>query len=260
MTKIRIENITQQFALPGKRLLTALENINLEIEAGEFIAIIGESGCGKSTLLNLIAGLQKPHSGSVTVNGKNVDGPHHSRMMMFQQPCLLPWLTVEQNIAFGCKLRKDTSDYKSEVARFIRLIGLEGFEKVFPNALSAGMLQRVALARSLISRPEILLMDESFSDVDFFTRVRLLQLLQQLWKEFKLTVLLVTHDVSEALILAQRIILVGDRPGVIKHEFPIDLPYPRDPRDTLIHQKKNHILDVFKRLTPTFEINGNGAN
>ncbi len=249
MNKICIENVTQRFPLPGKKELIALENIALSIENGAFIALIGESGCGKSTLLNLIAGLMSPYSGRVLVNGEVVTEPHHSRMMMFQQPCLLPWLTVEENIAFGCKLRGADDNLSEKVSDLIRLIGLEGFEKVSPDTLSVGMLPRAALARSSLGNPDILLMDEAFSDVDFFTRFNLLALLQDLWQSLNLTVILVTHDIDEALLLAQRIVLMGDRPGTIKHIFDIDIPYPRDVWDTKIHEKRFEILAEFKSLT-----------
>jgi len=251
MNKICIENLTQRFVMPRKKELTALHNINLTIKKNEFIAIIGESGCGKSTLLNIIGGLLKPVSGTVSVNGLPVTGPHHSRMMMFQQPCLLPWLTVEENIAFGCKLRKETEGLSDKVADFIKTIGLEGFGNVYPNALSAGMLQRVALARSLIGHPEILLMDEAFSDVDFFTRIRLLELLSHLWKKLDLTILLVTHDIDEALLLAERIILVGGRPGGIQGIFPITEPFPRDMGNPVLYAQKKEILNRFKPVTAT---------
>ncbi|MCP4213983.1 MAG: ABC transporter ATP-binding protein, partial [bacterium] len=243
MKRIELENISHRFALPDKKEVTAVESVNLTVREGEFLAIIGESGCGKSTLLNIIAGLLKPSSGNLLVDGEPISGPHHSRMMMFQQPCLLPWLTVEQNIAFGCKLRKEDKKLYENVSQLIDTIGLKGFEKAYPNALSAGMLQRTALARSLIGNPEILLMDESFSDVDFFTRVTLLELVTRLWKKLGLTAILVTHDIEEALLLAQRIILLGDRPGTIKHTFQVDLPYPRSVRNPELYKKKTDILD-----------------
>ncbi len=248
MTKIQLENIRHCFPLPGKKTLTAVEGVNLTLRQGEFVAILGESGCGKSTLLNLVAGLLQPTSGRVLVNGAPVTEPHHSRMMMFQQPCLLPWLTVVENIAFGCRLRGECDTLGARVTEFVRIMGLEGFEHVYPSALSAGMLQRTALARSLIGKPEILLMDEAFSDVDFFTRHRLLKLVLDLWKQLGLTIILVTHDIDEALLLAQRMVVMGDRPGAIKQVIDIEFPYPRDIRDPGMSGKKNDILDQFKDL------------
>jgi len=245
MTKIQIEKVSHKYVLPGKRQLTAITDINLNIAKGEFVAIIGESGCGKSTLLNLIAGLLMPATGSILVDGKTVTGPHFSRMMMFQKPSLLPWLTVEENIAFGCKIRKKKENLRENVNRFIRLMGLAGFEKVYPDALSVGMLQRAALALSLIGEPEILLLDECFSDIDVFTRSRLLNLLLDLWKQLELTVVHVTHDIEEALLMSQRIAVLAEHPGTIKHIFDIQLPYPRNSHQKELNNIKNEILEKF---------------
>ena len=245
MTKINIEHVTHIYALPGKRQLTAIKDIDLRIEKGEFVAIIGESGCGKSTLLNLVAGLLTPGSGVVRVDDKPVNGPHYSRMMMFQKPSLLPWLTVEENIAFGCKIRGEKQNLREKVSRFIDLMGLSGFEKVYPNALSVGMLQRGALALALIGDPEILLLDECFSDIDVFTRGRLLNLLLDLWRQLELTVIHVTHDIEEALQMAQRVVVLAEHPGKIKHIFSVDLPYPRNPLDQKLDSIKKDILENF---------------
>jgi ABC-type nitrate/sulfonate/bicarbonate transport system ATPase subunit len=247
MTNINVEKITHRFVLPDKREFTAIEDFNLQVKKGEFIVVIGESGCGKSTLLNLIAGLLQPTSGHILVNGKPVKGPHFSRMMMFQRPCLLPWLTVEENIAFGCKIRgeRNGSTLQDKVADLIRQMGLQGFEKVYPDGLSAGMLQRTALARSLIGRPEILLLDECFSEIDVFTRSRLLQMVIDVWRKLNLSVLHVTHDIEEGLLLGQRVVLMGGRPGTVKHIFDIDLPYPRQEHDPKLIQIQKEILEIF---------------
>ncbi len=245
MNKICIEHVTQLFSLPGKKELTALQNIDLYVKQGELIAIIGRSGCGKTTLLNLLAGLLKPSSGVITVSGQPVTGPHYSRMMMFRQPCMLPWLTVEGNIAFGCKIRGEKEALAEKVTRYIDLMGLTGFEKVYPDGLSAGMMQRVAMARCVIGEPEILLMDESFSDVDIFTRATLYKLILDLWQRLGLTIILVTHDIDEALLLGQRTILMGDRPGRIIHIFDTPLPYPRNLEDASLIAQKKEILEHF---------------
>jgi NitT/TauT family transport system ATP-binding protein len=245
MAMIHIENVTHTYALPGKNELTALREIDLSLEKGEFVAVIGESGCGKSTLLNLVAGLLVPSSGVVRVKGEPVTAPHYSRMMMFQKPSLLPWLTVAENIAFGCKLRGEKIGLREKVERFIDLMGLSGFAKVFPGALSMGMLQRAALALSLIGEPEILLLDECFSNIDVFNRDKLLQLVISVWQQLRLTVLHVTHDIEEALLMGQRIVVMGERPGKIKHIFPIALPYPRNPLDMELNRIKEEILEGF---------------
>jgi len=246
MIKIDLENISHRFNLPGRKELTAIKDINLQVEAGEMVAIIGESGCGKTTLLNLVAGLIKPASGVVRIDNQRITGPHYSRVMMFQQPCVLPWLNVEENIAFGCILRGEKMPALGEkVDHYIRQIGLKGFEKAYPHNLSAGMLQRVALGRSLITEPEILLMDESFSDVDVFTRTNLRFLVLELWQELNLTILVVTHDIDEALLLGQRVILMGDRPGRIIHTFYLPLDFPRDPYDPHLQALKKEIMEYF---------------
>lgn len=245
MNKICINHVTQLFSLPDKKELIALNDTNLCLDQGELVVIIGRSGCGKTTLLNLLAGLLKPSSGSITVDGLAITSPHYSRMMMFRQPCLLPWLTVAENIAFGCKLRGEKEKLKEKVNHYIDMMGLTGFETVFPNGLSAGMMQRVTMARCLIGEPEILLMDESFSDVDILTRATLYQLILDLWQRLGLTILLVTHDIEEALLLGQRIVLMGDRPGRILNTFHVPLPYPRHIDDSNLLTLKREILENF---------------
>jgi len=245
MTKITIENISHQFAIPGKTGLTAIQDINLNIEKGEMVALIGESGCGKTTLLSIIAGLVTASIGTVRVDGELVTKPHYSRGMMFQYPCLLPWLTVAENIAFGCNLRGEKKGLDEKVNHFIELIGLKGFENTFPSGLSDGMRQRTSLARALIGEPEILLLDECFSDIDVSTRERLLKLVLDLWQKLGLTIVLVTHDIEEALILSQRIVLLGSRPGRIQHIFNVNLPYPRNIDDPALISMKKEIVEKF---------------
>ncbi|MGE5341139.1 MAG: ABC transporter ATP-binding protein [Candidatus Omnitrophota bacterium] len=245
MSKITLHDITHRFAAPGKKNWTAIDGIHLHVEKGEMVVIIGESGCGKTTLLNIIAGLLQPTSGSVRINGQPVTGPHYSRVMMFQQPCLLPWLTVDENIAFGCRIRGEKENLNEKVLRLIAWMGLSGFEKSYPASLSDGMRQRVALARSLIGEPEILLLDESFSDIDVLTRSKLLTLVLEMWQKLELSIVHVTHDIEEALLLGQRIALMGDRPGRIKHVFEINLPYPRDIHDPELLARKKEILEAF---------------
>lgn len=243
--KICVEEVTHRFTLPGNRELTAIEDTNLCIDKGEIVVLIGQSGCGKTTLLNLMAGLLQPSQGNITINGRKVDGPDSSRMVMFQQPCVLPWLNVEENISFGCNLRGEKEGLAEKVMDFIHLIGLDGFEKVYPSGLSGGMMQRVALARSLIGEPDVLLMDEAFSDVDFLTRAKLYDLLLQLWLDSGFTMVLVTHDIEEAMVLGQRIVLMGSRPGRILKVFKNPLPYPRSILDKGMTEIKHDILGHF---------------
>lgn len=245
MTKISVSQVTHRFAMPGRKELTAIEAIDLQIEKGEMIAIIGDSGCGKSTLLNIIAGLIKPTAGKVLVDGKSIDGPHYSRGMMFQYPCLLPWLTVRENITFGCRLRGEKEGLNEKAARLIETIGLTGFDGAYPDDLSEGMRQRTSLARSLIGEPEILLLDECFSDIDISTRERLLKLVLDLWQKLELTIVHVTHDIEEALLLSKRIVLMGSRPGRIKYIFNIDIQYPRSIDDPRLITLKKEITERF---------------
>ncbi len=242
---ITIENVTHVFDLPGKQQLTALRDTSFSVKKGEFVVVIGESGCGKSTLLNLIAGLLSPSKGQITVDGKSVSGPHYSRMMMFQQPCLLPWLTVFQNISFGCSLRGKKPDMETRVTEYIGLMGLTGFENAFPSALSAGMKQRVALARALIGEPRILLLDECFSEIDVATRAKLLKLVMELWQKLGLTIIHVTHDIEEGLLMGQRVILLSERPGSVKHIFDVPLPFPRTGNEPELLTIKNNIMERF---------------
>lgn len=242
---ITVDNISHIYALPGKRELMALQDTSFTVQKGELVVIIGESGCGKSTLLNLIAGLFTPTMGKLSMNGDPITGPHHSRMMMFQQPCLLPWLTVAENIAFGCNLRGQKEGLDKTVNEFIELMGLSGFEKTFPSALSAGMKQRVALARALIGEPQVLLLDECFSEIDVATRAKLLKLVLELWKKLELSIIHVTHDIDEGLLLGQRIILISERPGRVKHIFDVPLPLPRTGNEPELVDIKNDILEKF---------------
>ncbi len=243
---IHIENVKKAFPLPGGNELTALEDISLTIEVGDFIVVLGESGCGKSTLLNLVAGLQHPSVGDIRMNGERVTGPHPTRSLLFQQPSLLPWLNVAQNIVFGCKLRGDTENLQCRTSQLIEIMGLEGFERTYPAELSMGMAQRVCLARSLIGHPEVLLLDEPFAFLDTFNRTHLQQELTDFWQIENFTTIFVTHDIDEAILLGNRIIILGGRPSHIIETFDIDLPYPRDISNPAFFQCRSRIFKSFK--------------
>jgi len=225
---IQLKNIEKSFHLPGRQKLKVLVDISLTVPHGSFTVILGESGSGKSTLLNLIAGLSKPSVGQVIANDQNITGPDPSRSMIFQTPSLLPWLTVEENISFGCRLRGDTSNLSQRVNELIAMTGLQGFEKSHPTELSLGMAQRVSLARALIGKAKILLMDEPFGSLDSINRTRLQSELINIWQRIGYTGILVTHDIEEAVAMAQQIVLLGGRPSSIQKIIDIDLPYPRD--------------------------------
>jgi NitT/TauT family transport system ATP-binding protein len=223
---IRIDQVTKSY--PARRhaaAVTALERLSLEIRDQEFVVAVGPSGCGKTTLLNLLAGFEAPTSGKITFDGKELPRPNAERAVVFQQATLYPWLNVRDNIALGLKL-KNARD-QERVDYFIDVMGLRGFEKHPPYQLSGGMQQRVAIARALIVSPKILLMDEPFGALDAQTRNDMQSFLLDLWQTVQSTVFFITHDVEEAILLADRVIVMSARPGRIAAEFPITLPRPR---------------------------------
>jgi NitT/TauT family transport system ATP-binding protein len=207
---------------------TALEKVDLSVEDGEFLCLLGDSGCGKSTLLEIIAGFEKPTDGNVRVDGEFVEGPSYRRGFVFQQFSLLPWLTVERNISLGLDIRRIEKGRKAKVAELIQLMGLKGFEQHTPSQLSGGMAQRVAIARALVNEPDLLLLDEPFGALDSFTRKRLQGELVRLWQQKRFTAIFVTHDIDEAVFLATRIALMTPRPGKIAALFNLPLQHPRD--------------------------------
>jgi NitT/TauT family transport system ATP-binding protein len=228
--KLSVENLSKSYAVKGDRHLTVLQNINLEIFPREFICLVGASGCGKSTLLNIIAGLTPPSSGAVFVDGRSVTGkPGSDRGMVFQGYTLYPWLTVAQNIAFGLQFQKmSKSDQRDKVSYFLNVVGLEKFANSYPKQLSGGMKQRVAIARALANEPAVLLMDEPFGALDAQTKEQMQEFLLELWSKTHVTVMMITHDVEEAIYLSQRIYVLSARPGQVKSEIPIDLPAHRE--------------------------------
>lgn len=224
---LHIESVNRTYIDDDDNTVEALQDFNLSVRRGEFLSLIGSSGCGKTTLLRLIAGLDPPESGELILNGEKITEPAPQRGYVFQQGSLFPWLTVEENIASGLKARGAYKDNKAEVARYIDLIGLKGFEKSFSHQISGGMAQRVAIARALINNPAILLLDEPMGALDSFTRADIQDKLLELWKKNKTTMILVTHDVDEAIYLSDRIVIMTPRPGRIKEIIGVDLPYPR---------------------------------
>ncbi|MBV1797189.1 ABC transporter ATP-binding protein [Siccirubricoccus sp. G192] len=233
--ELRIEGVTRTFPGQGRAAPTlALQPTSLSVAPGEFVAILGPSGCGKSTLLRIVAGLDRPSGGSVTLGGLPVTGPGPDRGMVFQSYTLFPWLTVEQNIRYGLRERGlPEAQQRGIAARFIARTGLRGFENHWPRQLSGGMQQRCALARALANDPEILLLDEPFGALDHQTRELMQELLLEIWDDpeaagGRKTVLFVTHDIDEAVFLASRVLVMSARPGRIKAEVPVPLPYPRD--------------------------------
>jgi NitT/TauT family transport system ATP-binding protein len=224
-----VEGVSKWFRT-SRAEVQALDDITLEVKGGEFICLVGPSGCGKTTLLDIIAGLTAPDHGRVLSDGELVRGPERHRLVMFQEAALFPWLNVLGNVLFGLKRKRELSrKERREIAdRHLELVGLKKFRRAYVHELSGGMKQRVALARALAPDPRLLLMDEPFSALDALTRERLYSDIQRIWQERRTTIVLVTHNVREAVCLGDRVILMSPSPGRIREEFDIPLPRPRD--------------------------------
>ncbi|GAB4285487.1 MAG: ABC transporter ATP-binding protein [Oscillatoriaceae cyanobacterium] len=228
-TKLEVNGLFKAF-----QDLMVLQNINLQVHENEFACIVGASGCGKSTLLNIIAGLARPTSGQVLMDGEAVKGPGPDRGMVFQSYSLFPWLTVADNVGFGLQFSPlSKSEQKHRVDDYLDVVGLKEFAKAYPKELSGGMKQRVAIARALANQPEVLLMDEPFGALDAQTKEQMQQFLLNLWQKTQTTILMITHDVEEAIFLAQRIYVMSARPGRIREEIAINLAPVRDAQTKL---------------------------
>lgn len=230
---VRAEGVTVEYERSReKSTLTALKNFTLDVREGEFLTIVGASGCGKSTFLNLVAGLLFPVEGHVLVDGNEVTGPGKDRAVVFQDYALMPWRTVEGNVRFGLEMqRRVGKDTDEKVARYIEMVGLNGFERSYPRELSGGMRQRVGLARALVTEPRILLMDEPFAAVDALTRELMQDELARIIGNTGQTIIFITHSVDEAITLGDRIAVVTSRPGAVKEIVPVTLPRPRNGRE-----------------------------
>jgi sulfonate transport system ATP-binding protein len=218
--------VSKNFGSNGSAL-EVLRDINLTIPDGEFTCILGGSGCGKTTLLRIIAGLERDYSGGVRLGDAAIEGPGLDRGLVFQEHRLLPWLTVHENVGFGIG-DLPTAEKAERVRQYVELVGLKGFEKSYPHQLSGGMAQRAAIARALASRPKLLLLDEPFGALDALTRIRMQQELLRIWSAQRTTMVLVTHDIDEAIFLADRIVVLSSRPGTIKRVIGVDILRPRD--------------------------------
>ena len=258
--KVSVRDVSRSFRSAQGSTLEVLRNVSFEIEdafspdgrdIGEFRVLLGPSGCGKSTLLRLVAGLDRPDSGTILVNGKPVDAPGRDRGMLFQKYTSFPWLNVIDNIAYGPRINGvPAGERASIVAHLVEAVGLAGFEKAYPDTLSGGMQQRLALARTLANRPQIILMDEPFGALDAQTRSDMQQLLLRVWDETASTVLFVTHDVDEAIYLADRIFIFSARPGTIVEDLPVLFRRPRDPairQAPEFHEMQQHVLASLRR-------------
>lgn len=240
--EIRVQDVRKTFH-GSSGTVTALDGIDLKITEGEFVCLVGPSGCGKSTLCNMLAGFDAPTSGSVTMDGQPVQGPSISRVMMFQESALFPWMNVRDNVSFGLKSLKLPAAERDAIAeRFLKMVGLSQFGKAQPHELSGGMKQRVALARALAVDPKVLLMDEPFAALDAQTRDHLHVELENIWRETRKTIVFVTHNVREAVTLGTRVIVFTARPGRIKREFNLEeLEYPRHSTETLVAEMVSKI-------------------
>ena len=259
-TKVSLQNVSRTFRSPAGEKIEAIHDVSLEVEdafspegrdVGEFRVLLGPSGCGKSTILRMIAGLDRPDSGQILVNGRPVEGPGRDRGMVFQKYTSFPWLTVAENVAYGMKINDvPEAERKETVARLIQAVGLAGFEKVYPDTLSGGMQQRLAIARTLAVRPEVILMDEPFGALDAQTRTDMQHLLLRIWDETACTVLFVTHDVEEAIYLADRIFILSARPGTIVEDVPVPFGRPREPavkQKQEFHELQDYVLACLRR-------------
>lgn len=240
-----IKGLNKRYEVKGEEF-PVLEDINLTIEPGEFVSIVGTSGCGKSTLLRLVIGLEEGYQGEISLDGRRVKGTNLDRGIVFQEHRLFPWLTVEKNIALGLLNSELTEGQQREAIReHIALVGLQGFEKAYPHQLSGGMSQRVAIARALVNRPDILLLDEPFGALDAMTRAHLQQELHRIWKTEGITMILVTHDVEEAVYLGNKVVVMEPRPGRIRKTVTVPLAHPRDRSSYAFTTVKDAVLREF---------------
>jgi NitT/TauT family transport system ATP-binding protein len=242
---IEIKGVSKTFVQRLGGSYQALDNITLTIEKGEFVSLLGPSGCGKSTVLNLVAGFDTQSEGVIQVNGKKVTGAGADRVVVFQEHGLFPWLTVLDNVAFGLKQKGIGKKERYELAmEQIKAVHLSRFTDRYPHELSGGMKQRAAIARALAMDPEILLMDEPFAALDEQTRLILHKELEEIWMRTRKTILFITHNIREAVILSDRVFVMSTRPGTIKKEFAVKAARPRDSADTVLHHVENSIMDA----------------
>ncbi len=243
MSAVSIRNISMSFAGKSGDSIRVLQNITAKVVHGEFVCIVGPSGCGKSTLLNIVAGFLHATSGETLVEGEPVRGPDPRRIFVFQENGVFPWLNVRENVGFG--LRKRTQAERERIiAHYIDMVGLRGFESAYPHELSGGMRQRVEIARALAANPDIIYMDEPFGALDFLTRLKMRNDLVRIWQSEKKTILFVTHDIEEAIQLADRVLVMSNRPATIQEIVDVNLPRPRDLDSPGYLEKRDRIFRV----------------
>ncbi|MBI3055098.1 MAG: ABC transporter ATP-binding protein [Betaproteobacteria bacterium] len=258
---VQLVGICKIFDDAAKGIKTvALSNVNIEIRKREAVCLLGPSGCGKSTILNIIAGFIAPDSGKALLKNQSIKAPGSDRGVVFQEHHLFNWLTVEENIGFGLKLKSNSKeDYAPLVKNYIDLIGLRGYGKHFPRELSGGMKQRVSIARTLINEPEVLLMDEPFASLDAQTRLIMQEWLLKIWEEHKMTMLFITHDIDEAILVADRLYIMGVKPGRVIEEMKVPLPRPRARElltDPVFSEIKRRVIELISgESRKAFELN-----
>lgn len=240
------EDITRIYQDEGGNDVLALSGFDLKIAGGEIVALVGPSGCGKSTFLRLAAGLDRPQNGTLCYNGEAINGHHPDRGFVFQDANLFPWLSVYENIAFGLKARKVYRQEKAKVGEFIELMGLQGFEKSFPHQISGGMASRTSLARTFIQNPGLILLDEPLSALDAFTRMAIQDEIIKTWKRDQPIIILVTHDIEEAVYLSDRVVVLSARPGRVIGEIPIPIGHPRDRTAPQFVQLRREIMSMLE--------------
>ncbi len=245
--KLQVRGLSKIYEDNGREVV-ALKDVNLEVKESEFVMIVGPSGCGKTSLINIIGGLDEASSGEVLLDGRAVSGPGADRGMVFQGYSLFPWLSVQKNVEFGLKMKKVSAAERAEHAKkYIRLVGLEGFEDALPRQLSGGMKQRVAIARTLANEPEVLLMDEPFGALDAQTRVVMQELLADISRRTGTTILFITHDIDEAVLLGERIYVMSRRPGTVRDAITVDIPGERNHNSLILPEfleTKKKIMDM----------------
>lgn len=238
-----VDHVSHAFDIDGA-VLPVLDDVSFSVKPGEFVALLGPSGCGKSTLLRLVAGLEPPRAGTLHEDGETITGPFPSRVVVFQDPTLFPWRTVWHNVALGLEAQGILKSQRHRVDAAIDLVGLSAFRNAYPHQLSGGMAQRVSLARALVNDPKILVLDEPLGKLDSLTRITMQTEILSLWQKTGFTALLVTHDVEEAVFLANRVIVFSDRPARIKADIAVDRPYPRHRGDPYLADLRRNILGL----------------
>ncbi|HIX98417.1 MAG TPA: ABC transporter ATP-binding protein [Candidatus Dorea intestinigallinarum] len=241
---LKLDHVSKSFAkIETDEVTHALNEIDLTMKSGEFISLVGPSGCGKSTILRLVAGLIMPTTGKLTVDDNEIQGPSPERGMVFQKPTLFPWLTVKDNIAFSLKMQGKLKGNEDKVEKMLDVIGLGSFRDDYPGQLSGGMAQRVALVRSLINEPDILLLDEPLGALDAFTRMNMQDEILRIWQEKEQLAIMVTHDVDEAVYMGSRVIVMDSNPGRVVSDITIKEKYPRDRSSAMFVEYRNEILN-----------------